>query len=63
MTTSRKGWGIQTMEDFATSSFVFELVGEIVTNAKMAYCNKVDEDCKRLACIMVLDVDEPWRTY
>ncbi len=47
MTTFGKGWGIQTMEDLTTSSFVFEFVGEIVTNAKMAYHYKVYEDCKR----------------
>jgi hypothetical protein len=63
MTASRKGWGIQTMEDFADGSFVFEFVREIMTNAKMTYCNKVYEDCKRLPYIIVLDVDEPWRTY
>jgi hypothetical protein len=63
MTASRKGWGIQTMEDFAVGFFVFEFVGEIVTNARMAYCNKVYEDCKRLTYIIILDDDEPWRTY
>jgi hypothetical protein len=63
MIASRKGWGIQRMEDFVAGFFVFEFVGEIVTNEKMAYCNKVYEDCKRLAYSMVLDVDEPWRTY
>jgi len=47
MTTFGKGWGIQTMEDLATSSFVFEFVGEILTNAKMAYHNKAYEYCKR----------------
>jgi hypothetical protein len=35
------------MEDLATGSFVFEFVGEIVTNANMAYYNKVYEDYKR----------------
>jgi hypothetical protein len=63
MIAFRKGWGIQIMEDFAASSFVFQFVGEIVANAKLAYCSKVYEDCKRLAYNMVLDVDESWRTY
>jgi hypothetical protein len=41
MTTFGKGWGIQIMEDLAIGSFVFEFVGEIVTNVEMAYRNKV----------------------
>ncbi len=47
MTTFGKGLGIQTMENLAIGYFVFEFVSEIVTNAKMAYHNKVYEDCKR----------------
>jgi hypothetical protein len=37
---------------------MFEFVGEIVTNSKMAIHNKTYVECKKNAYNMVLDVDE-----
>jgi hypothetical protein len=33
--TGSKGWGIKVLEDVPKGAFVLEMVGEIVTNAKM----------------------------
>ncbi len=30
-----KGWGIKTQEDFSTSAFVFEFLGEVVMNTEL----------------------------
>jgi hypothetical protein len=38
---------------------MFEFVGEIVTNSKMALRNKTYVECRKHAYNMVLDVDEP----
>jgi len=56
--TKRKGWGIKTLEDILVGSFVFEFVGEIITNLEMVICNKIHVECRKHAYNMVLDVDE-----
>jgi hypothetical protein len=33
--SKEKGWGIRTLEDLLASVFVFEFVGEVLTNVKL----------------------------
>jgi hypothetical protein len=33
--SKEKGWGIRTLEDIIVSVFVFEFVGEVLTNVKL----------------------------
>lgn len=35
MTPEGKGWGIRSLEDLPAGAFVFEYVGEILTNSEM----------------------------
>jgi uncharacterized protein YktB (UPF0637 family) len=46
------------MEDILASSFVFDFVLEIVTNAEMAYHNKIYENSKMQAYNMVLNAND-----
>ncbi len=46
------------MEDIPVMFFVFEFVGEIVTNSEMALHNKTYVECKKHAYNMVLNANE-----
>lgn len=57
-TIEGKRRGIKTLEDIPVMFFVFEFVGEIVTNSEMALHNKTYVECKKHAYNMVLNANE-----
>ena len=52
-TNSRKEWGIRTLEDLPQGAFVFEYVGQIVSNQEIS--------TRRFHSKYVMDLDADWR--
>lgn len=55
----KKGWGVRTLEDLSEGAFVFEFIGEVLTNTEM----EIRVSCSLLRCKspailnMLLDAD------
>lgn len=56
--TMRTGWGIRAIESIPKGAYVFEMTGEILTNAEMAIRNLVVDDGQSYA----LQLDADWAT-
>ncbi|XP_057857697.2 uncharacterized protein LOC131066847 isoform X2 [Cryptomeria japonica] len=62
MTKEGKGWGVRTLDKIMARSFLFEYIGEIMTNMEQYYRNEEYKDKKIHTYQMLLDADHDMET-